>query len=131
MPKVAVAGGSAGIGKAIVDAIEQDGSYEYIILSRTPNDHSRTRAVDYSSVGSLQSLLEDEGIHTVISALSMYTAAGAESQLNLIEAANRSRSTQRFVPSEFGIVVTPEYVKPTGDFLESPRVQMTDKVLQI
>ena len=34
MVKVAVAGGSGGVGRAIIEALKQQSTHEYIILSR-------------------------------------------------------------------------------------------------
>jgi nucleoside-diphosphate-sugar epimerase len=104
MVKIAVAGGSQGLGSALVQALESHGSHEVRILSRKALDgDSRYLAVDYSSIEDLQTVLESNNIHTVISALSMENGGG-QSQMNLIEAAERSKSTRRFMPSEFGVV---------------------------
>ncbi|KAB8263303.1 NAD(P)-binding protein [Aspergillus pseudonomiae] len=102
MVKVAVAGGTTGIGRAIVKALEKDGSHQCIILSRNVSNDSKVLAVDYSDPKGLQSALEEHEIHTVISAVSLQTEASGQSQLNLIEAADRSKATKRFMPSEFG-----------------------------
>ncbi|TDZ46891.1 Oxidoreductase swnN [Colletotrichum trifolii] len=61
--------------------------------------------VRYDDVDSLVRVLEDNGIDTVISALTMESEAGSKSQLNLIAAADRSSATQRFIPSEYMIDV--------------------------
>ncbi|OJJ03919.1 hypothetical protein ASPVEDRAFT_135813 [Aspergillus versicolor CBS 583.65] len=104
MVKIAVAGGSQGLGSALVQGLESHGSHEVRILSRKALDgDARYLAVDYSSIEELQTVLESNNIHTVISALSMENGGG-QSQMNLIEAAERSKSTRRFMPSEFGIV---------------------------
>ncbi|CAG7558835.1 unnamed protein product [Fusarium equiseti] len=68
MGKVAVAGGSSGLGHALVR------------------------------------LLESEQVDTVISCLPIDGDESGQAQLNLIEAANLSKSTKRFLPSEFGMV---------------------------
>ncbi|OGM51062.1 hypothetical protein ABOM_000293 [Aspergillus bombycis] len=102
MVKVAVAGGTTAIGRAIVKAIEKDGSHECVILSRNDSNDSKVLAVDYSDPKSLQSVLEEHEVHTVISAVSLQSEASGQAQLNLIEAADRSKATRRFMPSEFG-----------------------------
>ncbi|RBR23804.1 uncharacterized protein FIESC28_03420 [Fusarium coffeatum] len=65
---------------------------------------SDTRAVSYSDTDALVSLLESEQIDIVISCLPIDGDESGQAQLNLIEAANLSRSTKRFLPSEFGTV---------------------------
>ncbi|TXC04199.1 hypothetical protein FocTR4_00000303 [Fusarium oxysporum f. sp. cubense] len=59
MGKVAVDGGSSGLGRTMVDALEAAKTHNYIILSRKATG-PETRAVDYSDVNSLTSLLESE-----------------------------------------------------------------------
>ncbi|KAF7596685.1 hypothetical protein BBP40_000608 [Aspergillus hancockii] len=104
MVKIAVAGGAKGLGSAIVKGIEWRGVHECCILSRTANKHDpRYLAVDYNYVENLRNVLEANNTHTVISVLSMENGGG-ESQMNLIEAAEQSKSTSRFMPSKFGMV---------------------------
>lgn len=50
--------------------------------------------------------LEQDKIDTVISTLG--PEAGQEPEMNLIEAANKSSSTKRYIPSSFGIRSTLE-----------------------
>ncbi|KAM0417023.1 hypothetical protein ACHAPT_012989 [Fusarium lateritium] len=108
MGKIAIAGGSTGIGRAIADVLESTTTHhQYIILSRRSSG-SETRAVDYSDIEALAALLEHEQVDTVISALAINDDEAGQAQLNLIEAANRSTSTRRFLPSEFGQVYTPD-----------------------
>ncbi|RMJ12722.1 hypothetical protein CDV36_007636 [Fusarium kuroshium] len=113
MVKVAVAGGSDSIGRAIVQAIEKDGEHECFILSRSPKDtdKSKTVIVDYSNIDGLRETLEAHEIDTVISAIALQSDAGGQSQMNLIEAANQSRCTRRFMPSEFGAMYKPEHLE--------------------
>lgn len=54
----------------------------------------------YDDIDGLAKTLEAEGIDTVISALSM-DGPGANSQLNLIAAADKAPTTRRFIPSDF------------------------------
>ncbi|CAG8424836.1 unnamed protein product [Penicillium salamii] len=102
MINVAVAGGTTAIGGAIVKALEKDGSHHCVILSRSTSNDPRILSVDYSDPESLQRILEEHNIHTVISAVTLQTDVSGQSQLNLIEAADRSKVTKRFMPSEFG-----------------------------
>lgn len=110
MVKIAVAGGSQGLGSALVQGLESHSSHECFILSRKAVDNdSRYLVADYSNIDELQNVLEANDVHTVISAVSMENGGG-ESQMNLIEAAERSKSTRRFMPSEFGMVHKEKYV---------------------
>jgi hypothetical protein len=65
-------------------------------------------ATDYKNVAALTKLLEENKVHTVISALNMMPNAGGDFQLNLIEAADVSKTTIRMVPSEYGFLQSPE-----------------------
>ena len=60
---------------------------------------------DYANVKSLTNLLESNLIDTVICTIDDATGSA---QLNLIEAAENSSSTKRFIPSEFGLRYTQE-----------------------
>ena len=50
------------------------------------------------------SLLEANRIDTVLSTITMESSTTSQAQLNLISAADRSSVTERFIPSEFGVV---------------------------
>ncbi|CAF3496595.1 unnamed protein product [Fusarium graminearum] len=103
MGKVTVAGGSSGLGRTMVDALREAKTHDFIILSRTATAPD-TRAVSYSDTDALVRLLESEQIDTVISCLPIDGDESGQAQLNLIEAANLSKSTKRFLPSEFGMI---------------------------
>ena len=110
MVRIAVAGGSIGIGRVIFDAVSEDPSHEAFILSRTSSSDSRVIAVDYSDVEKIQDALETHQISCVISALSMKDDEAGQAQINLIDAAARCSHTKRFMPSEFGAKYTEQYV---------------------
>lgn len=59
-------------------------------------------ATDYKDVAVLTKLLEDNNVHTVISALVMMPNAGGPLEPNLIRAADASRTTRRMAPSDYG-----------------------------
>ncbi|CZR33114.1 uncharacterized protein FPRO_01863 [Fusarium proliferatum ET1] len=105
MGKIAVAGGSSGLGRTMVDALEAAKTHDYIVLSRKATG-PETRAVDYSDIGALTSLLQSEQVDTVISMLPIDNDESGQAQMNLIEAAEKSTYTKRFLPSEFGMVYT-------------------------
>ncbi|KAF5693131.1 hypothetical protein FDENT_2273 [Fusarium denticulatum] len=109
MAIVGIAGGSGGVGKTIVEHLQHHGAHKLFILGRkTPAESTPEAptflAVDYVNVEALAVLLEAHKIDTVVSAINLETEAGSQSQLNLIAAADRSRTTRRLIPSEF---VTP------------------------
>ncbi|CVK84864.1 uncharacterized protein FMAN_01790 [Fusarium mangiferae] len=103
MGKIAVAGGSSGLGRTTVDALNAAKTHDYVVLSRKATG-PETRAVDYSDIDALTSLLESEQVDTVISMLPIDNDESGQAQMNLIEAAEKSTSTKRFLPSEFGMV---------------------------
>lgn len=76
-------------------------------------EHVEVVEVDYSSVESMTSLLDDKKVHTVVSALGVHHEAASNNQVNLIKAADASKSVKRFMPSEFHVDYSPnnEYVK--------------------
>jgi hypothetical protein len=63
---------------------------------------ARFVATDYKDVTALTKILEDNNVHTVISTLFMSPNAAGLLEQNLIWAADASKTTKRFVPSEFG-----------------------------
>ncbi|KAL4758767.1 NAD(P)-binding protein [Aspergillus foveolatus] len=112
MAIIAVAGGTGKLGRAIVEALKNTTDHSVSILTRKADDDLAKELgiplliADYFNVESLTHLLESNKIDTVISAVSLTTDDTSDAQLNLIEAAEHSSSTKRFVPSEFGILYT-------------------------
>lgn len=51
---------------------------------------------------------ERHKIHTIISAIGLVSDETSQSQLNLIEAGEKSVSTKRFIPSEYSFIQTPK-----------------------
>jgi len=66
--------------------------------------------VDYSSVDSLVEALEKHKIDTLFSVVDANN--GAESEFNLIKAADKSKATKRFVPNIWGSEYREEYGVP-------------------
>ncbi|EWY85942.1 hypothetical protein FOYG_10609 [Fusarium oxysporum NRRL 32931] len=104
---VAVAGGSRGLGRAIVEAILADNKYHVFILSRQTSEEgekeigARFLQVDYSDIDNIKTLLEHHKIDTVISALSAKAIGLYE--MNLAVASEKSNVTTRYIPSIWGI----------------------------
>ncbi|KAJ3930140.1 MAG: hypothetical protein NXY57DRAFT_898680 [Lentinula lateritia] len=113
--RIAVAGGQGKIGKHIVEGLleaKQRYSLELIIVlsrSEAPDityagNSAPVIAVDYTDQASLQGVLEQHEIDTVISTISGHTPdAFITSQENLLQAALNVPSFHRFAPSEFSI----------------------------
>jgi uncharacterized protein YbjT (DUF2867 family) len=98
--KVAIVGASAGVGRAIADAVLNDGTHTVVILSRTaiPELSERGAIVTTVSYDSHQSLVAAlAGVHTVISAIGDHSRS-ADAQVALVHAAVAAKVT-RFIPS--------------------------------
>ncbi|KAJ5747947.1 uncharacterized protein N7511_009643 [Penicillium nucicola] len=110
MPVIAVAGGSGGVGKTIVEKLLEESKFDVVVLSRVRQDQDlqKVQAVqlDYNDVHSMTQALEQHNIHTIISAIGLVSDETSQSQLNLIEAADKSKTTKRFVPSEYSFIQT-------------------------
>ncbi|KAF7177894.1 hypothetical protein CNMCM7691_006370 [Aspergillus felis] len=115
MAIIAVAGGTGKLGRAIVEALKNTTGHRVAVLTRKATDDLAKElgvpllVADYSNVDSLTHLLENNQIDTVISAMSLINDETSNSQLNLIEAADRSSSTKRLIPSEYGICYNEEH----------------------
>ncbi|KAK1854906.1 NmrA-like family protein [Colletotrichum chrysophilum] len=103
---VAVAGGTGGVGRAVVEQLQISGKHQFFVLGRKPPSPALPGApsfleVDYENVDALVNVLEEHSIDTVISALNPESEKPSNAQINLIAAADKSKTTQRFVPSEY------------------------------
>lgn len=111
MVKVAVAGGTGGIGRHIVEGILEKKKHEVIVLSRgascpeLESQGAKIIAVSYDDTTSLINALA--GVHTVIS-----TIGGRDAwkpvQLALLDASVKA-GVRRFAPSEFVIRATADH----------------------
>ncbi|KAK9437378.1 NmrA family transcriptional regulator [Metarhizium brunneum] len=108
MVVVAVAGGTGGVGRTVLDAIAKSGQHQAIVLSRTTSvstavDEPKRFAVDYNSVEQMKQILQEYNVQVVVSALLLVDEAVAQSQINLIRAAAQSGTVTKFIPSEYYI----------------------------
>ncbi|CAG9948506.1 unnamed protein product [Clonostachys rosea f. rosea IK726] len=116
MVVVAIAGGTGAVGRTIVEQLQLDGPHHkvFVMGRKTPTESiagcPEFLQVDYEDVGSLTKILEDRKIDTVISTVNLKTEAASQSQLNLIQAADKSCTTDRFIPSEFLSFMDEKYV---------------------
>ncbi|KAI8278159.1 hypothetical protein K4K60_006490 [Colletotrichum sp. SAR11_57] len=108
MAVIAVAGGTGNVGRTIVEAIVAAGKHEVKILARkmltkakaNPDLEKEVGAsiivVDYANVEATTKALEDNNVHTVISAINMMPPPGQVPQeIELIRAADASKTTKR------------------------------------
>ncbi|KAK4862387.1 hypothetical protein LT330_002520 [Penicillium expansum] len=112
MTVIAVAGGTGGVGKTIVEKLI-DSKFDIVVLSRSVKQDFASQniqivQINYDDIPSMARVLEQHNIHTIISAIGLVSDETSQSQLNLIEAAEASASTKRFIPSEYSFVQTPE-----------------------
>ncbi|KAL2682812.1 hypothetical protein Neosp_007267 [[Neocosmospora] mangrovei] len=112
MVVVAVAGGTGGVGKTIVNQLELSKDHTVFVLSRTVPENqtpSNTRfiKVDYNDVASLTRCLEENKVEAVVSTINLQDEAAGNAQLSLIEAADVSETTHRFIPSQFAFINSP------------------------
>jgi len=127
MVVVAIAGGTGGVGRTVLDAIAVSGEHNAIVLSRTvssPNavvyvqpypthtiqaaDATATNAfrrfaLDYDNVDQIKHVLQENKVDVVVSCLVLVDEGSAQSQINLIRAAAQSRTVTRFIPTEYYI----------------------------
>ncbi|KAH8662992.1 NmrA-like family protein [Tricladium varicosporioides] len=108
MVNVAIAGGTGGVGRTIVELMQGHQTHKVFILSRkaiSQDDQFGATCVqvDYDDIGALKRTLEEYQIHTVLSTFGISGDSLSKSQLNLIRASAASQATKRFVPSSFAI----------------------------
>ncbi|KAF5574345.1 hypothetical protein FPANT_11811 [Fusarium pseudoanthophilum] len=107
MVVVAVAGGTGGIGGAIVDTLRPNPRHKMIILTRKiPNTSQATDTfvtLDYSDIDTMAKALDDNNVHTVISALRVFDPASSEAESNLVKATAKANTPKRFIASAWGI----------------------------
>ncbi|KAF4976143.1 hypothetical protein FZEAL_7162 [Fusarium zealandicum] len=108
MVRVAIAGGSNGLGRVITSAIVSEGKHDVFVLSRRAATEDKTNSalnlqVDYTDPDKIAQVLTENKIEVVISAIGVLFEDTHLAQMNLIEGAERSSTVRRFAPSDFGI----------------------------
>ncbi|KAF9771783.1 hypothetical protein IL306_010554 [Fusarium sp. DS 682] len=108
MTVIAVAGGAGKLGRAIVEVLVEQGQHSVVVLARKAKDiqGAQVIAVDYADADKLAATLEANSVETVISTINSLGDISAE--LSLIQAAEKSASTKRYIPSIWGIKYTDE-----------------------
>ncbi|EPS30706.1 hypothetical protein PDE_05658 [Penicillium oxalicum 114-2] len=111
MTVIAVAGGTGGVGKTLVERLAREPQIKLVILSRsksTSEGNVQHVQIDYSDIPSMTMELERHNVHTIISTIGLVSDETSQSQLNLIEAAEKAQPTKRFIPSEYSFIQTSE-----------------------
>ncbi|ODM19702.1 hypothetical protein SI65_04688 [Aspergillus cristatus] len=111
MVNVAIAGGTEGVGRTIFEVLSGSPEHKTFVLSRKSSSQDHLLAVDYSDIAQLVSILEANDIDTMFCAFGVNDSSLSSSQLNLIEAVTKSKSTNRFIPSGFAISYSKENVE--------------------
>ncbi|KAL6400067.1 hypothetical protein AUP68_15759 [Ilyonectria robusta] len=114
MKTIAVAGGTGGVGSTIVDGLVEYGKHKVYVLSRTERpSHGGVNylKVDYNDTDAIAEAFEKVGVNIVICAISVLSPATNQAQKNLIRAAERSTSTERFVISSFDVLQVKEDIE--------------------
>jgi len=104
MVVVAVAGGTGAVGRTIVKALVDSDNHKVFVLSRTSTagtPAAQHLALDYNNVNQIESILRENGINVVVSALVLLDSNAAKSQINLIRGAAQSTTVTKFIPSEY------------------------------
>ncbi|KAI9155679.1 NAD(P)-binding protein [Paramyrothecium foliicola] len=102
MAIIAVAGGTGQVGRAVVDGLVAHGHTVYV-LSRASRaiDGTKSLPVDYEDYTKTAKVLQNAKVDTLICAIGVVSSEANRSQLNLIQAANMSTTTNRFVIASF------------------------------
>ncbi|KAJ3279470.1 hypothetical protein HK104_001435 [Borealophlyctis nickersoniae] len=100
---IAIAGGTGGLGRHIVEELITQKKHKVVVLSRTPQPAFESlgcdvRQVDYTSHTSLVSALT--GVHTLISCVAPLGPELSTTQIQMIRAAEEA-GVKRFAPSEW------------------------------
>jgi dTDP-4-dehydrorhamnose reductase len=65
-------------------------------------------AVDYTDVDALTRVLDQNNIDVVISAIFIYDEESSAMEINVVKAAEKSKTTKRFIISNWGILIPSE-----------------------
>jgi len=110
MVRVAVAGGTGGLGRVVIEEILATKKHDVFLISRTADvkafkddPNVKVLAIDYDSPENIGSVLKGENIDTIISTMGILGPEHQQAQGNLIDGAVLSGTVKRFAPSEFGL----------------------------
>ncbi|KAF8586851.1 NAD-P-binding protein [Ramaria rubella] len=126
MVRVAIAGGTGGIGRHIVEAILATKKHTVVVLSRSSSNATveawgaQVITVDFTEHASLVAALQ--GVHTIISAIWSHDTL-ATSQIALLNASVEA-GVKRFAPSEWAVAAMPN--EPIAAY--RPKAEVADAV---
>ncbi|KAJ4172632.1 hypothetical protein NW754_002834 [Fusarium falciforme] len=107
MKTIAVAGGAGNVGSTIVDGLVEYGKHKIYVLSRKDRPSQGAvnyLRVDYDDPDAIAKAFEEAGVNIVICAIAVVNPEANQSQKNLILAAQKSATTERFVISSFDML---------------------------
>ncbi|KAM0350613.1 hypothetical protein ACHAPU_003099 [Fusarium lateritium] len=107
MKVVAVAGGTGSVGSTIVDGLVEYGKHK----QRPAQGTVSYLKVDYDDVDGITKALEAAGVYILISAIGVNAPESNQAQKNLIQAAELSACTERFVISSFDMLHVKEDIE--------------------
>ena len=85
----------------------------YSLRMQENHDSARTViAVNYADVDGLTRVLVENEVEVIISANFIYDDSSTLTETNLIKAAERSKTTKRFIISNWGVPIPPEACVP-------------------
>ncbi|KAH8692251.1 hypothetical protein BGW36DRAFT_387288 [Talaromyces proteolyticus] len=112
---VAIAGGTSGWGRTLIEQLrEETDKFQIIVLTRgepREEEHVKYVQVDYDDIPALAAKLDHYLVQVVISVIGIYEESSSEAQFNLIEAADMSRAVQKFIPSEYSYNTDAKYLE--------------------
>ncbi|KAJ3548981.1 hypothetical protein NM208_g568 [Fusarium decemcellulare] len=132
MVTVAIAGGTGGLGRAVVEEMKKS-HHKTVVFGRQvglPRDFETSPdletelgvpvlAIDYGDPAAISRVIDDHQVHTIISVMTVPGQTSSNSQINLIRGAALSRTCKRFAPSEFGVVYEESYVVPPSRLVDN------------
>ncbi|KAM6511661.1 hypothetical protein FALCPG4_016663 [Fusarium falciforme] len=114
MKTIAVAGGAGNVGSTIVDGLVEYGKHKIYVLSRKDRPSQGAvnyLRVDYDDPDAIAKAFEEAGVNIVICAIAVVNPEANQSQKNLILAAQKSATTERFVISSFDMLHVKEDIE--------------------
>ncbi|RMJ18542.1 hypothetical protein BHE90_000414 [Fusarium euwallaceae] len=114
MKTIAVAGGAGNVGSTIVDGLVEYGKHKIYVLSRKDRPSQGAvnyLRVDYDDPDAIAKAFEEAGVNIVICAIAVVNPEANQSQKNLIRAAEKSATTERFVISSFDMLHVKEDIE--------------------
>ncbi|KAG9190539.1 phenylcoumaran benzylic ether reductase [Alternaria panax] len=120
---VAVAGGTGKLGRAIIESIVDADKFTAAGDVKLQVTDAMLIATDYTKPDPIIKVFEDGYMDTVISTLR--STSGTDAEMTLIEAANKSAVTKRYITSTCGIKVAKVFFMAEGKFVYLDALEKT------